>query len=99
MPLLDTTSLTNLATLGLSGLAMPFATTKSNFADVSSSISTTIIIVVIIILIIWIMLLMSTYKLTHSVLQTVLCFFFGFIYLVFAFIYYGFSGYKFAKKS
>jgi len=99
MSLLDTTTLTNLATMGMAGLVMPSATNKSHFEDVSSNITTTIIIVVIIILILWIMLLMSTYKLTGSALQTILCFFFGFIYLVFAFIYYGFSGYKFAKKA
>ena len=97
MSLLDTTTLTNLATMGMAGLAMPSAT-KSNFEDVSSGLTATIVIIIVIILVLWIMLLMSTYKLTGSAFQTVLCFFFGCIYLVFAFILYGFNGYKFAKK-
>lgn len=85
---------------GVAGLAMPSSTTSiGNFTNVSSGVTATTIIVVVIILVIWIMLLMSIYKLTDSGLQTVLCFLFGVFYLTLALIYYGFSGYKFVKKS
>lgn len=94
--MIDSSTLMNLATMGLAGLAVP---NKAKFTDISSGVTATIIIVVIIILVIWIMLLMSIYKLTDSGLQTVLCFFFGGFYLTFALIYYGFSGYKFVKRS
>ena len=84
---------------GVAGLAMPSQTSIGHFTNVSPGITATIIIVVVIILVIWIMLLMSIYKLTDSGLQTVLCFFFGGFYLILALIYYGFSGYKFVKRS
>jgi len=83
---------------GVAGLVATSATQKANFTDTNSSLSTVIIVVLIICLIIGILLLMATYKLTGSVLQTVLCLLFGAFYLVFAFIYYGFSGYKLVKK-
>jgi heme/copper-type cytochrome/quinol oxidase subunit 4 len=67
-------------------------------ADNSNALGTFIIVFLVIIIITYILLLMATYKLTHSVTQTILCFIFGIIYLIFAYIYYGFSGYKFAKK-
>ena len=74
------------------------ASTKPEAAS-SSSMSTTVIIVIIVIaLIIEVLLLVSTYKLTNSVLQTVLCLLFSCFYLIMAYIYYGMSGYKFSKK-
>jgi hypothetical protein len=85
---------------GVSSLIATTATQKANFTntDSDSSLSTTIIVVLIICLIISILLLIATYKLTGSALQTILCLLFGAFYLVFAFIYYGFSGYKLVKK-
>lgn len=83
---------------GVSSLIATTATQKANFTNTDSSLSTTIIVVLIICLIIGILLLMATYKLTGSALQTILCLLFGAFYLVFAFIYYGFSGYKLVKK-
>jgi hypothetical protein len=93
---LNQSTLMNLATMGLAGLAVP---NKAKFTDVSSGITTAVIIILIIIFIVWIMLLMATYKLTDSGAHTVLCALFGAFYLAFAFIYYGFSGYKFVKRS
>ena len=96
--------LQNLAIFGASGALI---NTSSSFADVpaatavainSSALGAVVITILVIILIIYILLLIATYKLTHSVLQTLLCLIFGIIYLTFAYIYYGFSGYKFAKK-
>ena len=87
---------------GVSSLIATTATQKANFANTDSntdsSLSATIIVVLIICLIIGILLLIATYKLTGSALQTILCLLFGAFYLVFAFIYYGFSGYKLVKK-
>ena len=96
---MDSSTLMNLATMGIAGLAIPKATGKSNFTNTASGLTTTLIIIIIIILVIWIMLLMAIYKLTDSGLQTVLFFFFGGLYLSIALIYYGFSGYKFIKKA
>jgi len=80
----------------------PFANVPSSNQNTSPKISSALIAVIVIILILYIiisvMLLMATYKLTDSVLQTILCFFFGSIYLIFAFIAYGFSGYKFVSN-
>ena len=67
------------------------------FEDTPST--TVVVVIVVIILVVQILLLMATYKLTGSGLQTTLCFFLGCFYLMFAFIYYGFSGYKFVKSS
>jgi hypothetical protein len=97
--MIDSSTLINLATMGVASLAMPNATNKAKFTDNTSGITTTIIIILVIILIIWIMVLMAIYKLTNSVLQTVLCLFFGIFYIAIALIYYGFSGYKFVKKA
>ena len=74
------------------------STTFSNVAKPSTAFTPLIIVILIIIVIRYILLLIATYKLTNSALQTVLCFLFGIIYLTFAYIYYGFSGYKFTKK-
>jgi len=97
-PINELVNTASLMTSGFAGFVTSTATKKANFTDANSSLSTTIIVVLIICLIIGILLLMATYKLTGSGLQTVLCFFFGAFYLIFAFIYYGFSGYKLVKK-
>ena len=73
---------------------------KSSFANVNqkenfTSVNTVMIVLIIIILLVVFMSCKATYKLTDSVLQTILCLLFGGIYMYFAFIYYGFSGYKF----
>ena len=75
-------------------------TQKSNkFGDTSSGMVTFIVIIVIVFIGLWIMSIMSTYRLTGSTLQTVLCIFFGSLYLFFAWIYYGFTGHKLVKMS
>ena len=79
----------------VSKMLMP---TKSNFTDCNIFPFALVSFMVIIGITISILVLMATYKLTDSGLQTFLCFFFGMYYLVVAFIYYGFSGYKFVKK-
>ena len=70
----------------------------SRFTDISDELKFSLFITTIIVLTIYILLLMATYKLTGSSLQTVMCFMFGSLYLMFAFIYYAFSGYKFVKS-
>jgi len=67
---------------------------KSAFTDVSSG---AVIAIVIIFLIITILIAYSTYKVTDSGLQTLLCLLFGYIYLACAFMYYAYYGYKFKK--
>jgi len=69
---------------------------KSNFTNIAPF--AVVIFLLIIAITISILILMATYKLTGSGLQTILCLFFGRYYLMFAFIYYGFAGYKFVKK-
>ena len=91
-------SLKTMLTSGVAGM-MTTATQPAKFTDVSSISDTTIVIIVIMAIIIEILILMATYKLTGSGLQTLLCLLFGFFYIAFAWLYYGFSGYKFAKKS
>ena len=71
----------------------PFANVQQK--DSASSLTTFIIVLIIIVLLIVFMSCKATYNLTDSVLQTILCFLFGGIYMYFAFLYYGFSGYKF----
>lgn len=95
---MDSSTLMNLATMGVSGLAISKTIGKSSFTDTSSGLTAAAIIVIIIILVIWIMLIMAIYKLTDSGAHAILCLFFGSFYLTFALIYYGFNGYKFVKK-
>ena len=75
-------------------------TQKSPFENVPSSPTYSLVVTILLIfLIIMIMLVlpMATYNLTDSTLQAVLCFLFGYFYLIVALIYYGYSGYKFTK--
>jgi hypothetical protein len=67
------------------------------FTNTSNDMIVLTVIIVIISIVLWIMSLIATYRLTHSTLQTILCLFFGTIYLFFAWITYGFSGYKLLK--
>ena len=71
----------------------PFANVhqKENFTSESSFM----LIVIIIALLIVFMSCKATYNLTDSLLQSILCFLFGGLYMYIAFLYYGFSGYKF----
>jgi len=69
----------------------------SKFTDVATVSSTAIIAVAVIFLIVTILIAYSTYKVTDSGLQTLLCVLFGCIYLAFAFMYYAYYGYKFKK--
>ncbi len=56
---------------------------------------TILLIILMIVLIFFIMLLRAVYNLTGSGMQTLLCFLFTTLYLVFATMYYGLSGYKY----
>ena len=98
--MIDSSTLMNLATMGLAGLAIPKNISRSNFIDTepSAGVIALVIIIFILIFVIYTMLYMATYKLKDSVLQTILCVCFGYVYLTFALIYYGFNGYKFVKK-
>jgi hypothetical protein len=82
---------------GLTGLTGILQTGKSNFTDLDSAMVTTIIIIRILSFVISIILSVATYRLTGSTFQALLCLFFGCFYLVCAFLYYGFSGYKLKK--
>jgi protein-S-isoprenylcysteine O-methyltransferase Ste14 len=73
---------------------------KSNkFSNTSTGAVIFILFIVILFLVLWIMSLMATWRLTDSVLQVVLCFLFGCIYLFFAWIFYGFTNHKLVKIS
>ena len=86
-----------MVSLGASSLLLP-SSQKSSFEDTSSGTSTTVLVVIIILLVIYLYCsLAATYKLTHSWLQVILCFLFGFLYMSFAYIYYGLAGYKITK--
>jgi hypothetical protein len=90
----------NLAMFGASGALL--GGRKSGFADAKQEESSGgigfLIFIAILLLVTAILLIVSTYKLTNSGLQTFLCFLFGLFYIVIAYIYYGMAGYKFAKK-
>ena len=70
---------------------------SNGFANTSTNSLIMVIIVIILAIVLWIMSLIATYRLTSSATQTVLCLFFGCIYLFFAWITYGFKGYKLIK--
>ena len=74
-------------------------TSPSRFANVEKSSSSSagwgFVLLIIFFLLIVFMSCKATYNLTDSLLQSILCFLFGGIYMYFAFLYYGFSGYKF----
>jgi len=89
-----TNTLTNFAMLGPLSVLLPSSTSKSNFEN-TGSISTTALIIIVVLFILYIFLsLTATYKLTGSGFQTFLCFLFGFLYMSFAYMYYGLAGYK-----
>ena len=87
----------NLGTFGVSSLMSLTPIQKATFANIDTTINSAIMFVFLIMMIVYILLLIATYRLTGSGLQTVLCLLFGLTYLIFAFIIYGFSGYKFKK--
>lgn len=87
----------NLGTFGVSSLMTLTPIQKATFANIDTTINTVLMFVFLIMMIVYILLLMATYKLTGSGLQTILCLLFGSTYLIFAFIIYGFSGYKLKK--
>jgi hypothetical protein len=87
----------NLGTFGVSSLMSLTPIQKATFVNIDTTINSAIMFVFLIMMIVYILLLMATYKLTGSGLQTVLCLLFGSTYLIFAFIIYGFSGYKLKK--
>lgn len=87
----------NLGTFGVSSLMALTPIQKATFANIDTTINSAIMFVFLIMMIVYILLLMATYRLTGSGLQTILCLLFGSTYLIFAFIIYGFSGYKIKK--
>ena len=89
---------------GASGLLINSLSGRSNFTDTTtgsnSTISTTTLIIIIIIIILFLILfVVATYKLTGSTLQTILCILFGAIYILLAYLYYAFAGYKYLKPN
>ena len=86
----------NVMTFGASSLLLPSVTQKSNFENTEISTATIVIVVILFLLYIYCA-LKSTYNLTHSGLQTFLCFLFGFFYMSIAYMYYGLAGYKISK--
>lgn len=84
---------TNGIALGGAGCLIP--TGLERFSD--SGMTAGVIIMVLVILAIYIMLAVAIYRLTDSGVHAILCLIFGSLYLIIAVIYYGFSGYKFAK--
>ena len=76
-----------------------YGASSSPFVNVQeeekTGFSVGIIILLIIIFAILFFSCKAVYNLTDSVLQTILFFIFGFVYLYFAILYYGLSGYKF----
>lgn len=70
---------------------------SDKFTNTSNDMVILTVIIIIISIALWIMSLIATFRLTNSSLQTILCLFFGTIYLFFAWITYGISGYKLLK--
>jgi len=97
---MDISKITKIVSSGLSGIALQsLSAQQSNFEDVDNDINTTQLLVVIaIILLIITLFAVATYKLTGSALQTMLCILFGVFYIVLAYIFYAFAGYKLTKS-
>jgi hypothetical protein len=73
--------------------------TTNGFDDTSNGLITVIIIIVVLAVIVWILSLVATYRLTDSVLQVILAFFLGSIYIFFAWTIYGMTGHKLVKMT
>jgi len=84
---------------GASGLLIDSLSGRSNFTDTTTISTTTLIIIIIIIILFLISFIVATYKLTGSTLQTILCILFGAIYILLAYLYYAFAGYKYLKPN
>ena len=99
---MDISKITKIVSSGLSGIALQsLSAQQSNFEDTNpkNDISTTQLLVVIaIILLLLTLFAVAKYKLTGSALQTILCVFFGVFYIMIAYIYYAFAGYKLTKS-
>ena len=91
--------ITSTISYGASGLLLNNLTGKSNFEDTNSISSTALIFVIILVILFCILFIVATYKLTGSTLQTILCIFFGAIYILLAYLYYAFAGYKYLKPN
>jgi surface polysaccharide O-acyltransferase-like enzyme len=75
------------------------STLNTNKFDNTSNLSLGLVIFICIVaIVLWIMLLIATYRLTHSALQVVLCLLFGSIYLFCAWIYHVFNKYRLVKN-
>jgi hypothetical protein len=72
---------------------------SNKFNDISKNGNIIIIILIVVSIMLWIMALIATNRMTNSGLQVVLCFFFGSIYVFFAWIYFGFTSHKLVKMS
>lgn len=73
----------------------------SKFKNVESTENSVVMLIVVISFIVIIVSIFpyATYKLTDSGAQAILCFLFGFIYIVCAWLYYGLTGHKFCIKA
>ena len=97
--------ITSALSSGASGILINSLSGRSNFTDITNTntnttmSTTTLIIVIIIVILFFILFVVATYKLTGSILQTTLCVFFGAMYILLAYIYYAFSGYKYLKPN
>jgi len=86
------------ALFGPAAAALNSINGTSKFEDTppATSIGITILLILLMIIIIFfVLLLRAVYNLTGSGFQTLLCFLFTTMYLVFATMYYGLSGYKY----
>lgn len=86
------------ALFGPAAAALNSVNGTSKFEDTppAKSIGVTILLILLMIIIIFfVLLLRAVYNLTGSGFQTLLCFLFTTMYLVFATMYYGLSGYKY----
>ena len=101
---MDLSKLTKIVSSGVSGLLLQgLSPQQSNFKstnnkDNESMTTTQVIVIIIVILLLYTLFGMATYKLTKSTTQTILCILFGGFYIMLAYLYYAFAGYKFILK-
>jgi len=95
---ISSSELLKYVTLGASGALLPSLSTSRFENTGNTGYSTTALVILIIILVLYIYCsLVSTYKLTNSWIQVILCFLFGFLYMSIAYMYYGLAGYKIVR--
>ena len=100
--MIETSTATSILTSGVSGLLINSLSGRSNFGDTTPTNTptisqTTLIIVIVIVILFSLLFIVATYKLTGSVFQTILCILFGVVYIIIAYLYYAYAGYKYLK--